>query len=202
MDILICTPGRLIDHLNGTPNFSLQHLRFLVGRSAHLLASVIEKHVQVIDEADRLLAQSFQDWLAQVLIATRPPRASDDSDGTATEPRSPGTATEEWPYPDSLAPSFLHLLRDVPRVRTDFDEKKESSCQKLLFSATLTRDPAKIAALGLRHPKYIVVQNLKTSATSKEEGVLDLVMEKFTMPATLTVRFRVCAACNVLTRFV
>ena len=30
MDILICTPGRLIDHLNGTPNFSLQHLRFLV----------------------------------------------------------------------------------------------------------------------------------------------------------------------------
>ena len=30
IDILICTPGRLIDHLNGTPNFSLQHLRFLV----------------------------------------------------------------------------------------------------------------------------------------------------------------------------
>ncbi|KAJ3006413.1 hypothetical protein NUW54_g3946 [Trametes sanguinea] len=60
VDILICTPGRLIDHLNGTPNFSLQHLRFLV-----------------IDEADRLLAQSFQDWLAQVLAATRPPRPSD-----------------------------------------------------------------------------------------------------------------------------
>ena len=59
--------------------------------------------------------------------------------------------------------------------------------QKLLFSATLTRDPAKIAALGLRHPKYIVVQSPKTSAVSKEEGVLDFVMEKFTMPATLTV---------------
>ena len=67
------------------------------------------------------------------------------------------------------------------------DEKKEPSCQKLLFSATLTRDPAKIAALGLRAPKYIVVQSTKT-AGSKEEGVLDFVMEKFTMPATLTVR--------------
>lgn len=55
-DILICTPGRLMDHLNATPNFTLQHLRFLV-----------------IDEADRLLAQSFQDWLAQVLSAIRPP---------------------------------------------------------------------------------------------------------------------------------
>lgn len=32
VDILICTPGRLMDHLNGTPNFSLQHLRFLVSR--------------------------------------------------------------------------------------------------------------------------------------------------------------------------
>lgn len=30
VDILVCTPGRLIDHLHGTPNFSLQHLRFLV----------------------------------------------------------------------------------------------------------------------------------------------------------------------------
>jgi ATP-dependent RNA helicase DDX51/DBP6 len=29
IDILICTPGRLIDHLEGTPHFTLQHLRFL-----------------------------------------------------------------------------------------------------------------------------------------------------------------------------
>ena len=31
VDILIATPGRLIDHLSKTQNFSLQHLRFLVG---------------------------------------------------------------------------------------------------------------------------------------------------------------------------
>lgn len=30
VDILIATPGRLMDHLHGTRNFSLQHLRFLV----------------------------------------------------------------------------------------------------------------------------------------------------------------------------
>jgi ATP-dependent RNA helicase DDX51/DBP6 len=47
--------------LNGTNNFTLQHLRFLV-----------------IDEADRLLGQSYQDWLPRVLdtlSTTRTPPA-------------------------------------------------------------------------------------------------------------------------------
>lgn len=54
-DVLVATPGRLIEHLESTPNFSLQHLRFLI-----------------IDEADRLLAQSFQGWLAQVSSHIQP----------------------------------------------------------------------------------------------------------------------------------
>ncbi|RDX57579.1 DEAD-domain-containing protein [Lentinus brumalis] len=177
VDILICTPGRLMDHLHGTPNFSLQHLRYLV-----------------IDEADRLLAQSFQDWLAQVLAATRPPRPSEESSATSSDVSLSSFQTAR-PHPDALAPAFLHLLRDVPHVQTDIDEHKESSCQKLLFSATLTRDPAKISALGLRQPKYIVVQSRKTTdGASKDEGMLDFVMEKFTMPATLTEHMLVCDA--------
>lgn len=30
---------------------------------------------QVIDEADRLITQSFQDWLAHVLEAAQPPKS-------------------------------------------------------------------------------------------------------------------------------
>ena len=37
VDILIATPGRLIDHLTKTPNFTLQHLRFLVGHPPRVL---------------------------------------------------------------------------------------------------------------------------------------------------------------------
>ncbi|KAF7314406.1 ABC protein [Mycena kentingensis (nom. inval.)] len=155
VDVLICTPGRLIDHINGTPNFSLQHLRFLV-----------------IDEADRLLAQSFQDWLAQVLAATRPPTSRPEL------PKSYPT------HHDAVAPSFRSLLPYSPSS-LDVVDRKESSCQKLLFSATLTRDPGKLAALNLHDAKYFVVQETKG-------GVLDVAMDKFSMPATLTEHMLVC----------
>ncbi|KAL7906781.1 P-loop containing nucleoside triphosphate hydrolase protein [Trichoderma velutinum] len=50
VDVLICTPGRLVEHLDQTPGFTLSYIRWLV-----------------VDEADKLLAQSFQGWLDVVL---------------------------------------------------------------------------------------------------------------------------------------
>ncbi len=152
-----------MDHLNGTPNFSLQHLRFLV-----------------IDEADRLLAQaqSFQNWLTQVLAATRPPLCAEAD----TKPMEDGITPV--PYPDALSPAFLHLLLGGPIVRADIDEKRESSCQKLLFSATLMNDPGRIAALELRTPRYVVVQSVSGVQGS---DILGVATERFSMPATLKV---------------
>ncbi|THV02880.1 DEAD-domain-containing protein [Dendrothele bispora CBS 962.96] len=171
VDVLICTPGRLIDHLNESPNFSLQHLRFLV-----------------IDEADRLLAQSFQDWLAQVLSAIRPPKQviKHSLSDVCQAKNTSNNETFLPKVPDAVAPAFLHLL-PYPDVPSFITEKKESSCQKLLFSATLTRDPGKIAALELRNPKYFVVHGNENNS-----GVLDVVTEKFTMPATLKEHLIVC----------
>lgn len=50
VDVLICTPGRLVEHIEQTPGFDLDYVRWLV-----------------VDEADKLLAQSFQGWLDVVL---------------------------------------------------------------------------------------------------------------------------------------
>ena len=52
VDILVSTPGRLVDHITSTDGFSLQHIRFLV-----------------IDEADRLLGQSYHNWLEKIFEA-------------------------------------------------------------------------------------------------------------------------------------
>lgn len=69
--------------------------------------------------------------------------------------------------------------------RTDYDEPMHSSCQKLLFSATLTSDPGKIASLGLRDPKYFVVREIVSDATDTHHAV----SENFSMPTNLTVSF-------------
>ena len=139
---------------------------------------------KVIDEADRLLAQSFQDWLAHVLAATRPQynyqkpaHKEDDEYPQVSQPLS-------TLRPDGLAPSFLDRLPQ-PHFPSFFLEQKATSCQKLLFSATLTRDPGKISALELRNPKYFIVQGSEKETVDGE--VLDVVMEKFSMPSTLKV---------------
>ncbi|CAF1426807.1 unnamed protein product [Rotaria sordida] len=46
IDVIVCTPGRLVEHISRTSGFSLIHLRYLV-----------------IDEADRIIDEFKQDWL-------------------------------------------------------------------------------------------------------------------------------------------
>ncbi|KAM1592579.1 hypothetical protein EV1_036026 [Malus domestica] len=55
VDILVATPGRLMDHINNTKGFTLEHLCYLV-----------------VDETDRLLREAYQSWLPTVLQITRP----------------------------------------------------------------------------------------------------------------------------------
>lgn len=51
-DILIATPGRLIDHIRNSPSFSLEALDILV-----------------LDEADRMLSDGFADELTEIIKA-------------------------------------------------------------------------------------------------------------------------------------
>ncbi|XP_041832070.1 ATP-dependent RNA helicase DDX51 isoform X2 [Melanotaenia boesemani] len=51
-DIVVATPGRLVDHISKNSGLCLQHLRFLI-----------------IDEADRMIDSMHQSWLDQVVKA-------------------------------------------------------------------------------------------------------------------------------------
>lgn len=108
VDILICTPGRLVDHIQSTKGFTLNHVQCLV-----------------IDEADRLLHESFQQWVETVMPALEYQPPLD-------------------PVNDQLL-STLHLLR-------------RRNVQKIILSATMTRDIGKLTALKLRQPKMAVLE--------------------------------------------
>ena len=55
VDIVVCTPGRLVDHLKQTEGFTLKDLKYLV-----------------VDEADRLLSEDYSNWIAETLNSVEP----------------------------------------------------------------------------------------------------------------------------------
>jgi len=128
-DVVICTPGRLVDHLMDEKRaLNLSMLRWFVA-----------------DEADRLLSQDYQRWLQALGILT--------SRGTATAPVDPLTAS-------SLAWPLCAKAGQLPPVR------------KLLFSATMTKNPQKLAALRLERPFFFLA-----SATGAHVSPIELVHE-------------------------
>ncbi|KNA08325.1 hypothetical protein SOVF_163570 [Spinacia oleracea] len=122
VDILVATPGRLMDHINTTKGFTLEHLRYLV-----------------VDETDRLLGEAYQSWLPAVLKLSRP------SDEVFA------------PCVKSFPPSISGHFRTIRRcgVERGFKDKANPRLMKMLFSATLTRNPSKLGLLDLHHPLFL-----------------------------------------------
>lgn len=110
VDILICTPGRLVDHIRHTKGFTLGHLQWLV-----------------IDEADRLLSESFQEWVDVVM----------NSLDARTSPEALGFTGKFL--------SDMGLPMQTPEPK------------KVILSATMTRDISKLNTLRLANPKMVIV---------------------------------------------
>lgn len=139
VDILICTPGRLVDHLRYTKGFTLKHLQWLV-----------------IDEADRLLNESFQEWV-DVVMNSLDARKTPESFGFSGR-----------------------FLSDIG-LPIEMKEPK-----KVVLSATMTRDISKLNSLRLANPKLVVVGSTEHAAASEnQDGVTHHLEEEFTLPSTL-----------------
>jgi ATP-dependent RNA helicase DDX51/DBP6 len=151
VDILIATPGRLTEHILHTPGFTLQHLQFLV-----------------LDEADRLLHQSFQNWIEVVMREISSPKVLDTS-----------FDIQEYIHGDKELPIigqrhinslFKRPSSSVGRVR------------KLILSATLTYDIGKLTSLQLYSPEIISIETAPQIPSAVEKTGDDAV---FSVPATL-----------------
>ncbi|CAH8316785.1 unnamed protein product [Eruca vesicaria subsp. sativa] len=152
VDILVATPGRLMDHINNTKGFTLEHLRYLV-----------------VDETDRLLRESYQDWLPTVLKLTQ---ASDDG-----------------LFPSStipFLPSGFGSLQTIRRqsVERGFKGKPYPRLAKMALSATLTQDPSKLIQLDLHHPIFMTTGGTRYKLPEKLE-CLQMICESGLKPVYL-----------------
>ncbi|PLW41888.1 hypothetical protein PCANC_11057 [Puccinia coronata f. sp. avenae] len=117
VDVVIATPGRLVDHLNCTPAFSLEHLCFLV-----------------LDEADQLCSLA---------------------------PTSSAFPHEDRPH-----------LRELNLPIETHNPCRLRPFRILLFSATLRRDPVKLAHLGLRRPVFVKISSSDSARSTGIPSVL------------------------------
>uniref|UniRef100_A0A1B0G7J1 ATP-dependent RNA helicase n=1 Tax=Glossina morsitans morsitans TaxID=37546 RepID=A0A1B0G7J1_GLOMM len=145
VDILVTTPGRLVEHLHSTKGFCLKSLQFLV-----------------IDEADRIMSDVFQNWLhhfnAQIRVTSN------------------------------------HLLaRTAPLCYGELELTHSKTPHKLLFSATLSKDPEKLQYLELFQPKLFTSSADHVNAfenfadvSSKLGADVGEHFSRYTVPAELT----------------
>ncbi|CAN1249210.1 DEAD-box ATP-dependent RNA helicase 1 [Linum perenne] len=137
VDILVATPGRLVDHITSAKGFTLEHLCYLV-----------------VDETDRMLREAYQSWLPTVLSLSR--------------------SVEEISVPciNMVVPSTFGPLKTIRRcgVEKGFKGKPYPRLVKMVLSATLTRDPSKLAQLHLHHPLLVTTGKKRYQLPEKLES--------------------------------
>ncbi|XP_053557946.1 ATP-dependent RNA helicase DDX51 isoform X2 [Bombina bombina] len=114
-DILVSTPGRLVDHIQETEGFSLRHLRFLV-----------------IDEADRMIDSMNQDWLHHVTKAVF--QVNDSAPNILFSRKEPGTLTAASSYLPQIP--LQKLLFSATLTQNPEKLQKLGLYQPRLFTST------------------------------------------------------------------
>jgi len=181
IDVLVCTPGRLMDHLDKTPGFTLQHLQFLV-----------------IDEADRLVNQSYQNWIQRVVTAASsgpdsirkslPKLANNHNNIPPWSIVDPVTWRREEGRVNNQSSDMLDLQNYI-----DVSVCRRVQLRKFLFSATLTKDPKKLMSLGLVNPKQFDAHQFnRKDVDSNKSSSVDVL--GYTLPTSLSEYMVECTA--------
>mmetsp|Transcript_13521 Transcript_13521/g.13100 ORF Transcript_13521/g.13100 Transcript_13521/m.13100 type:complete len:807 (+) Transcript_13521:186-2606(+) len=148
VDILICTPGRLLNHIQDTAGFTLQHLRFLV-----------------LDEADRLLGNAYHSWVRTLVQSANSTESSSfEFIRTRHEEMSKKETDNDNEIDNTQSPIALSL---------PFLAIPQHPLQRLLFSATLADNPRKLAMLGINNPLVIRATSSNIASTKNMDDLED-----------------------------
>ncbi|XP_008298982.1 ATP-dependent RNA helicase DDX51 [Stegastes partitus] len=139
-DIVVATPGRLVDHINKNSGLCLEQLRFLI-----------------IDEADRMIDSMHQSWLSQVVNAVY-------GSGSGSDAMSMFRRTEPaYITAASLSPPQMPLQKLLfSATLTQNPEKLQQLClhQPRLFSSIHSHSNTTAAAPTHKQDRFDFPQGL------------------------------------------
>ena len=180
VDILVCTPGRLLDHIQSTNGFTLEHCQYLV-----------------LDEADRLLSNAYDHWVRSLIKNTGEIPSAQSSRNLYQQSFFSAPAADVLSI-DEASINCLKLTMCNNGGKTPLPRRK--FLQRLLFSATLTDNPRKLSLLGIHNPLIIRASALPSSNKVDEFGKsnsttsIDSISNStgYVLPASLTEAILVC----------
>ncbi|KAM9800567.1 probable ATP-dependent RNA helicase DDX27 isoform X2 [Syngnathus typhle] len=118
-DVLIATPGRLIDHLHNTPSFELTHIEILI-----------------LDEADRMLDEYFEEQMKEIIRLCSYNRQTMLFSATMTEEvKDLAAVSLKQPvriFVNSNTDVAPYLRQEFVRIRADREGDREAVVAALL----------------------------------------------------------------------
>lgn len=175
-EILIATPGRLVDHVQRTKCVSLEDVLYLV-----------------LDESDRLLQESYDYWLQTIMPKLRKPskhtdRSRDFDIGPKPSPSNKDDLIADLCFSDGddddddeafwRPQTGILALTIVPsvasRARSAYGTASDESVRKILVSATPDLDPTHMGHLDIRNPVTIQPGSSGEHATTPVSGKYDV----------------------------
>lgn len=149
-DVLVCTPGKLLEHIQSTAGFTLRHMRYLV-----------------LDEADRLLGNAYHHWVRSILQSG----SMDAAHSAGTDDASSWQSDFRVHSNNSDDGNADHLQHHQHEHHLPQYLERRRLC-RLLFSATLSDNPGKLALLGIHTPWIIRAgrRSLQDAEEHEHEG--------------------------------
>lgn len=158
-EILIATPGRLVDHVNNGTYLKLEDVRYLI-----------------LDESDRLLEDSYQQWIDVIIPVLGKHNSAFKNENS------------ERPVPVLASGIFNLAIRPDFSMKAEslFSGLSQVGVRKILVSATQTRNPMRLHNLDLRSVCFF--EPMGSNHQQKQDSAGDTFVDRYTVPPKMTER--------------
>lgn len=171
INILVGTPGRLVDHLLHTSSLSLNKVQFLV-----------------LDEADRLFELGYEKDVSKIVDALKGIQVKSDIPNSYTKSNKQDVINEDNNHITRFDAVEIDESNKIELIPLPVQETTLTKVQSILLSATLTSAVNKLAGLTLENPLFIDTADIDDSDKAIPSS-FDDEASALVIPSTITISY-------------